>query len=217
MENKRNEVCQVLEIDADDQRSDQAQALYELSPRQILQVRTLNKTNAKFPRYCYGGDQQWWSMTPEEREEQAPLTCRWKFRIQYQDSRFRKNDRAYAWASVRMTEAELDGRFRVPDKENTVKWRGRTHRGGSHKPQVIDLDGLEVPLTRNDRQYTFADIFCGAGGASRGAVMAGFKVGPAHVWAFLSQTNLLAACIRCGLLACLLCDVATQLPRRSHV
>lgn len=197
MENKRNEVCQVLEIDADDQRSDEAQASFEFSPQQILQVRTLNKTNAKFPRYCYGGEEQWLSKTPVEREEQAPLTCRWKFRIQYQDSRFRKHDRADAWAFIRMNEAEADGQFRVPDKENTAKWRGRTHRGGSHKPQVINLDGLEVPLTRNDRLYTYADVFCGAGGASRGAVMAGLKVGVDHTLVFLNESNPLAACIRC--------------------
>lgn len=177
LENKRNEVCQVIEIDADDQRSEETQALAQINLQQILRIRTLNKTNAIFPKYQYGVDhRQWLEKTEKEREKQAPLTCRWKFRIPHKDSRLRKCDSPNAGALVGMSEDEADARFRVPDKETMVNFRGRTHRGGSHKLQVIDVDGFRVPLTRNDRQYTFADIFCGAGGASRGAVMAGLKV-----------------------------------------
>lgn len=176
LENKRNEVCQVLEINADDRRSDDVQALVQINPQQILRVRTLNKTNAIFPQYRFGGDRQWFKRTDKEREEQAPLTCRWKFRVQYQDSRFRKYERPDAWALVKVTEDEADRGFRVPDKELKVKFRGKTHRGGSHKPQVINVDGPRIPKTRRDRQYTFADVFCGAGGASLGATMAGYKV-----------------------------------------
>lgn len=221
LENKRNEVCQILEMDADDQRPAEVQALAQISPRQILRVRVLNKTNALFPKYQYGGDSRHrFGKTESEREDQAPLTCRWKFPIEYKDSRFRKYDKPDPSALVRLTEHEADERFRVPDKEIMVNFRGRTHRGGSYKPQIVDLDGLRVPTTRNDRQFTFADAFCGAGGASRGAVMAGLKVSLPHLWAFsrLKQkkeklisgySNSLAACIWCGSLACLLRNMAT--------
>lgn len=182
LENKRNEVCQILEINADDQRPDEVQALAQINPRQILRVRTLNKTNALFPKYQYGGDYRHrLGKSESEREDQAPLTCRVKFRIEYKDSRFRKYDKPDPSAFVRLTEHEADERFHVSDKEIMVNFRGRTHRGGSYKPQIVDLDGLRVPTTRNDRQFTFADAFCGAGGASRGAVMAGLKVTLLHL------------------------------------
>lgn len=176
LDNKRNELSQVLEIDANDQRSDEAQALFQISPRQILRVRTLNKTNASYRRYCFGGERQWRGKTNLELEKQAPLTCRWKYRIEYKDARFRKYDRPDFSTIVKLTEAEADGRFRVSDKELTADFRGRTQRGGSYKPQVVNLDGSEVLVTRKDRQYTFADMFCGGGGTSRGAAMAELKL-----------------------------------------
>lgn len=176
LDNKRNELSQVLEIDANDQRSDEAQALFQISPRQILRVRILNKTNADYRRYCFGGERQWRGKTNSELEEQAPLTCRWKYRIEYKDARFRKYDKPDFPSVMKLTEAEADGRFRVSDKELTADFRGRTQRGGSYKPQVINLDGSEAPVTRKDRQYTFADMFCGGGGTSRGAAMAELKL-----------------------------------------
>lgn len=181
LDNKRNEVCQVLEIDADDHRSDEDQALVQINPRQILRARVLNKTNTIYPQHRFGGDRQWHGKTDSELEKQAPLTCRCKSRIQYRDARFREHDKPDTWALVRLTEAEADGRFRIPDKELKADFRGRTQRGGSFKPQVINLDEPRVPATRNDRQYTFADVFCGAGGATRGAAMARFKVSPSPI------------------------------------
>lgn len=183
LENKRNEVCQIIEVDADDQRPDETQALVEVSLQQILQVRTLHKTNAIYPQHRYGDDPRWNSKTSLERERQGPLTCRWRYRVQYRDARFRRYGKPDAWVLVRMMEAEVDQRFACSDKEIRAAWRGRTSLGGSYKPDVIQLDGLGVPMARSDRQYTFADLFCGAGGASRGAVMVGLKVSlPSLFW-----------------------------------
>lgn len=203
LDNKRNEVCQIIEINANDQRSDEVQALSQINPRQILRVRILNKTNAIYPRYVFGSERKWLGKSKSELEEQAPLTCRWKARIQYQDARFRKHDKHDFPGMIKLTEAEADGRFRVSDKELTANFRGRTQRGGSHKPQVINLDGSAVPVTKKDRQYTFADMFCGGGGTSRGAAMAGLKVSrESHLCALarntmviLSSSNSSAACI----------------------
>jgi len=168
LEFQKNEVSQVLEIDSDDKRPNEAQALIEISPQQILQVRALNKTNSKYPDCRYGNDPQWLTRTPKEQEEQGPFTCRWKLYVEYRDARARQdNNKVYVTkAHLRMTQAEADEAFRVSDQEVKRKWRGRTHRGGSHKPSTA----------REDQQYTFGDTFCSAGGASRGAVLAGLKV-----------------------------------------
>lgn len=165
MEMKRNEVCQILEPDDDDNRSDESRRLFETNPQQILRVRTLYKTNALFPAYQYGG-QDWSHKTDLEREEQAPLTCRWKLRVDYEDSFPRKTGKRYG-DLIGIRQAEASPQFRRSDKEIRVEWRrGTTTRGGSHVPGP----------GAGKQQYTFADICCGAGGTSHGAVMAGLKV-----------------------------------------
>lgn len=179
LELKRNEICQILEVDADDQRSDQTQALLKINLEQILKVRTLHKTNAIFPDFSVGNDRQWARKPPLEQEEQAQLMCRWKFRIEHRDARSRRIGKPiYSGVLVRMTETEASRRFARSDQELRVNWRGRTKRGGSYQAEVIQLDGPGVPggSAGNKRQYTFADVFCGAGGTTRGAVMAGLKV-----------------------------------------
>lgn len=162
---KRNEVCQILEPDDDDNRSDESRRLFETNPRQILRVRILYKTNALFPDYQYGG-QNWSHKTDLEREEQAPLMCRYKLRVDYEDSFPRRTGKRYG-DLIGIRQAEASPQFRRSDKEIRVEWRrGITIRGGSH-----------IPGAGESQQYTFADICCGAGGTSHGAVMAGFKVG----------------------------------------
>lgn len=197
----------------------------QISLRQILRLRVLNKTNAIYPQYILGGERKWRGKTKSELDERAPLTCRWKARIPYQDARFRRYGKHDFPNIIKLTEAEADGRFRVSDKELMVNFRGRTHRGGSYKPQVINLDGSEVPVTRKDHQYTFADMFCGGGGTSRGAAMAELKVslspalsGQKHEGHLtLSLSNSPAACIWRGPRPCVLRNLATQLPGGSHV
>lgn len=169
VENKRNEVCQILEPDDDDNRSDEAQRLFETNPRQILRVRMLYKTNALFPTYRYGG-QDWSHKTVLEREEQGPLTCRYKYRIDYEDTSPRKTGKRYG-DLIGIRQAEASPQFRCSDMEIKTEWRGRrTIRGGSYVPEVGE------PVPAPGQQYTFADICCGAGGTSHGAVMAGFKL-----------------------------------------
>ncbi|KAL1870203.1 hypothetical protein Daus18300_005267 [Diaporthe australafricana] len=164
LEMKKNEICQILEVDTDDQRPDQTQALLEISLEHILKVRTLHKTNATFPQFYIGNDRS--GMTPSDQEQEAPLICRWKYRIEYRAARFRRRDKPDGGALIRMTEAEASRGFVCSDKELRVNWRGRIKRGGS----------FPTSSAVNKRQYTFADVFCGAGGTTRGAVMAGLKL-----------------------------------------
>lgn len=165
LELKRNEVCQILEINDDDDRPDEEQALFETNTRQILRVRKLYKTNALRPKYIYGHERGWRNTTEKEREEHAPLTCRWKFRMGYQNTQRRKANKPYDFALFMIRQAEASPQLCDSDKEIRLEWRGEpTIRGGSHKPEGAA------------QQYTVADLYCGAGGTSRGAVMAGMKV-----------------------------------------
>lgn len=154
LERKLNEVCQVLEVDSDDQRPDERQSMIHVGLRQILTKRVLNKTNASFPKFRYGSEPQWPSQPRAIREDEGPLTCRWKMRIEYRNQRFRDSLKAYEGALVRLSEADIqDRRFLVSDRMLRQRWHGQP-----------------TPL---GRPLTFADTFCGAGGATRGVEMAG--------------------------------------------
>lgn len=156
---KRNEVCQVSEIDCDDASPVNEQAMMEIDPEQILARRTCNKTNASFPNFQFGDDATREYGSVKEKEERAALTCRWKLRVEYRNARFRKACKSYAAAFVHLTEDDVeDPRYRVSDNGRLEDWRG-----------------APVLVTPGHR-YTFADTFCGAGGATRGATMERFEV-----------------------------------------
>ncbi|KAF5621744.1 DNA (cytosine-5-)-methyltransferase [Fusarium sp. NRRL 52700] len=84
---------------------------------------------------------------------------------------------------VRIDSSEVSRReYRISDEILRNRWRGTTAKGGSWNPfsggHLIDLES-ERP-NEEDRshgqQYTLFDSCSGAGGVSRGALMAGFKV-----------------------------------------
>lgn len=163
LECKLNEVCQVLEVDSDDARPDEEQAMMEISPRQVLALRTCNKTNASYPQFRFGDDPNWLSRSKKENEEGAVLTCRWKMRVEYRDARFREAHKPFGGALIHFTESDVkDQRYRISDEERRGGWRGT------------------VMAIRPGRRPTFADTFCGAGGASCGATREGFEVRSAH-------------------------------------
>ncbi|KLO84060.1 Uncharacterized protein LW93_848 [Fusarium fujikuroi] len=84
---------------------------------------------------------------------------------------------------VRIDSSEVSRReYRISNEILRNRWRGTTVKGGSWNPffggDLIDLES-ERP-NEEDRshgqQYTIFDSCSGAGGVSRGALMAGFKV-----------------------------------------
>lgn len=160
LEHKRNEVCQILEVDANDVRTIEEQAFMEISVNQVLTTRVLHKTNAPFPQHRFGDDPGWLLKSKAKREEQGPLTCRWKMRIDYQAARYRRNGRPLGGALIHLTADDVqDQAYRTPDQERREAWRGK-----------------EPESYQRGRRYTFCDAFCGAGGISRGAMMADFVV-----------------------------------------
>lgn len=168
LECKLNEVCQVLEINVNDGRSQEQQALIDIDPTQILTVRMLNKTNTKYPHCQWNNDSSWLGKSRQEREQRGPLTCRWKMRIEYQDAQHRKTCKPFGGAMIHMMEDNIEVQsFRTSDHERRKVWRGRD---------------LSPP---RGRRYTFGDIFCGAGGTSRGAVMAGFDVSTCYIYIYI--------------------------------
>ncbi|KAI3395806.1 hypothetical protein diail_819 [Diaporthe ilicicola] len=190
---KLNEVCVVLEVDDDDERPIEEQALVEVHPEDIKKARVLINTNKSFPACRF--DPVGYA-TKEQREEEGPLACRWTMSRHYKDSRQRKIGRCYGGALVHSTEndrGKIKKRNLGADNDRAHQWRGETILGGSdlEVPDVVEIDA-DVPgsdAIQTVQKYSFADFFCGAGGASRGAEMAGLKIVAAiESWMYACDT-----------------------------
>lgn len=161
----------------DDTRTDEEQALLEIGPEDILKKRVLTNTNKSFP-HCRFDPIAY--ATKAQREEQAPLTCRWKMRGVYKSAPQRRAGILQSQAFEHFSERhghKIKRRNLGIDKERSREWRGDTTLGGSTflEPDSTDDENICRKSIRFQR-YSFAEIAAGAGGASRGAEMAGLKV-----------------------------------------
>ncbi|KAH8647126.1 S-adenosyl-L-methionine-dependent methyltransferase [Xylariales sp. PMI_506] len=192
----RNEVCLVLQIDADDERTDEEQGLVEIALADILAVRHLHCTNASFPELIRFDTNSYRSVG--EIEERGMLVCRWKYRLVYKSAAARKN-RCVPLQFVIEHLAENDitkEKHRASDGARLNAWRGGRIRGGSYnvetktdlavvedldeQPEAIQLQGdarrQEWIELQPGQRYSLGDMFSGAGGTSLGAQQAGFHV-----------------------------------------
>ncbi|CRG86309.1 DNA (cytosine-5-)-methyltransferase [Talaromyces islandicus] len=84
------------------------------------------------------------------------------------------------WIIRYLTVDESDGVHRVSSSVLRQRWRGHTTAYGSAQRSARRLSPSEIQemadSPRLQRQYTFGDAFCGAGGVSVGAWKAGLRV-----------------------------------------
>jgi DNA (cytosine-5)-methyltransferase 1 len=182
---RRNEVCAVYEGLETDRRPIEEQGKIEIPVEDVIAPRYLTITNAPWPRYCE---------PPHDAQTEhfrgvgfGTLVCRWEYQVIYQSKSKKDVSSSLSKALVRIREGSVDRqRFAVRDRYITYEWiGGAVKRGGSHQappgldPQIPPREDF-CNLTERPRapgqRYTFFDAFCGAGGASRGAKMAGFHI-----------------------------------------
>lgn len=184
---KPNEVCRILHLQVGG--NDQTPALVDVPTTSIVKKRRLVVTNALYPEYrcedLKGMEDE--SERNLVKENFGTIVCRWNFRI----FSVRQGTKSKPVEEVleRVLANEVDqAQYRKNDEALSYKWRGGFIPGGSwspsnsSRPPAIDLDSDEPqPQTRprlreRGQKYTLFDTFSGAGGVSRGAQMAGFKV-----------------------------------------
>ncbi|KAG6367258.1 hypothetical protein INS49_001445 [Diaporthe citri] len=178
---RKNEVCEIYELDENDHRTYLEQALVEVPIQNIKTIRILHKTNRAFPECRFDPVRY---RTKKEREDRAPIICRWKQVLSYPDSRYRRQQRPIAGEVIEHYSQDdiPKERHRIPDSE-----RRKPHekiRGGSFVPNGAPKADPEASLIHQalKQKYAAADFFCGAGGSSKGAEMAGLKVLVACDW-----------------------------------
>lgn len=162
---KLNEVCEILAIDQ--QGSPDSPALVEAPIEAFVKVRKLTKTNVMWQPYSH--DQFDGIRDPKERdraiEALGMLFCRWQFTIVFVTQR--NAMKPVEEILRRFHENEVEPACRVRDEKTRADWRGDEKASGSRTPTY---------LPGGDHKYNLFDSFSGAGGVSRGAQMAGFRV-----------------------------------------
>ena len=181
LEHKLNEVTLMIEHDPDHH-------LVNLAA--VVKIRELTMTNQQYPALSFREiDPYSAALSVEYISAHSRLTCRWKYLKTSNDKGVLK----------RLTNAESDAGCSVSQSELRDRFRGRTIKGGISPgwlEEEIDFERVlqarsrnlgclwprtipainETPSRKHKRRYTLCDAFCGGGGVSSGAQMAGFRV-----------------------------------------
>ncbi|KAF4965321.1 hypothetical protein FSARC_6867 [Fusarium sarcochroum] len=158
---KSNEVCMLLYYDQDD--GTKTEEFVDINPSDVIQLQPLIATNAKWPNF-------------NRAKLEVCFTGQGSRKKQVEESLVRIHSRDVHESQYRVSEEVLSNR-----------WRGSTVKGGSWVPSLsthdhfIDLESegsrqTQTKTRSRGQKYTMFDSCSGAGGVSRGALMAGFKV-----------------------------------------
>lgn len=203
LEFKMNEVTMLLKCNGNDPRAAYHQSVETVQLADVVQIRQLVKTNQPFPTFSFReADPNYKSQGKDYVLKFGQLVCRTK-QIQVSKNegylqvfRYNETDEGYG-----IEDGELRRIFRGGTKRGGASQeflegeesfdrneRARCgnidllhfHRRTPFLDNPTDLTDNTVHRTSDSlsakQRYTFADAFCGAGGASRGAKAAGFRI-----------------------------------------
>jgi DNA (cytosine-5)-methyltransferase 1 len=185
-----NEICMILHSESSPTDADEGvrPQMVETSMEKVLRKRELRLTNATYPEHATptGGNDD---RPSPARRGSATLVCRWKLVVTYQGRGCKRRPDERILERIQHDEVAA-AEFRVPDDNLRSRWRDAGHGGATRPreaPTVSIEEGLHPPRGA-PRRYTLFDAYSGAGGVSRGAHTAGFRVAYAvdsapEVWA----------------------------------
>ncbi|KAM3434233.1 hypothetical protein MY4824_005572 [Beauveria thailandica] len=176
-----NEVCMVLHQHKQPGQKPDPPVLVDVEPQRVIRWRTLIITNAPFPAHAADMNRYARSRSLEQKriaaEKSAHIVCRWGLTVTYSITAANRNKAEEELLEHLRSDDLLDAKYRVSDNRVSELWRGPRQRGGGWKTTPESLKSLDTPISRGPGQtYTLFDSFSGAGGVSRGAQDAGFKI-----------------------------------------
>ncbi|POR34179.1 Modification methylase HphIA [Tolypocladium paradoxum] len=190
---KLNEVCTILHINRGDRETTDGNPIcFDVGPDLVVKKRTLVVTNAVYPEHrsprtvvsnASVGDRE---RQRHRTERRGVLVCRWRLKVYFTVHGRKTQPQEEALERIPASDVS-DSRYRISDETLCNRWRGGRVKGGSwsggQHNDLIDLDAVSRTSaagysgTRGSQQkYTVFDAFSGAGGVSRGAQSAGFKI-----------------------------------------
>ncbi|KAG9258670.1 S-adenosyl-L-methionine-dependent methyltransferase [Emericellopsis atlantica] len=175
--NKPNEVCRIEHIVAGG--LDPSPILMDVPLNKVGKVRSLIFTNALWPQFRsseLANTRRHAEYRPTPND--STLVCRWKFKIYSIPQGRSKKPVEEVFETISVTEVD-NPRHRVEDYHLSQQWRGGVTPGGAWAAgDTLPKSAEHVDITprRRGQKYTVLDAFSGAGGLSRGAQSAGFKI-----------------------------------------
>ncbi|KAI1324601.1 S-adenosyl-L-methionine-dependent methyltransferase [Xylariaceae sp. FL0255] len=181
---RRNELCALYDVLDTDRRYEDAQGLTDIPFRRVKRIRSLNQTNAEWPKHSYDRSQY---KNRAGIEDEAILCYRVKFVRYYKSAQLLAKRKLGGGAILWLRAADIkDPTLRVTDDSKRNSFRGGIVRGGSIKSgepiiPTVDIAGndQEQMLLRNILEgqcYTGCDNFAGGGGVTAGMKKAGISV-----------------------------------------
>lgn len=189
LQKKQNEVffLRFIERTADEDDLDHRPMYLDVGLESILRKRSLIITNAPWPEHSFSPLCAPLNEGIEEKkrrqrraERNGILACRWKLTVYYTTQG--RQTRTVEEVLERLLSGDVqEATYRLPDGALRNRWHGIYTRGGAwNGGRLVPVDLEAVPQAPHSRavgqKYTFFDAFSGAGGVSRGAKAAGFKV-----------------------------------------
>lgn len=174
-----NEVCWLEEIYLDESFVEDT-----ISVDHVVRIRRLRLTNKTYESFNLSHIMAW-HPTSKLYKDEGILFCRIKYEVIYKSHAQKSKDNSFSFVDkcVRgLYSPEVDDQFWEDptrlraDKQGIPTSRDR-HRSVSTTTLVGDEPSV-LPSSHhsNTKQYTFGDCFCGGGGMSCGAKMAGLEV-----------------------------------------
>ncbi|OAA55683.1 C-5 cytosine methyltransferase DmtA [Cordyceps fumosorosea ARSEF 2679] len=188
-----NEICVVLHVLKHPGQEPEPPVLVDVEPDCVVRWRKLIVTNAQYPAHAVDARRYARPSLSLEKQTKAaercgPVVCRWSITIQYSINARDRNKAEEELIEHLCSSDILHAEYRVPDE----------HNADPDAPRSLD-----TPIVRRpDQAYTLFDSFSGAGGVSRGAQDAGFKIRYAidkepEVWETYSQNFPFARLFKC--------------------
>lgn len=147
---KSNEVCQIVQLQESDIRSDKEQALQEIRVTQVRRRRGLKLTNQAFPALSW---REGWSISDsaERIENHAVLVCRWRYVCSYENATAQEKNSPKEKRLIRLREEDCDRGLGRSDTSLREQWRGETVAGGSSSA-VSSIETEQVDRERKSAQ-----------------------------------------------------------------
>ena len=176
MPDRMNEVVWMSSIAQDHFNEKRLPSLYEIPFAKARKVRQIVFTNVSF------NDMHAISVVSSSHSlyltDESLLFCRWKNLKVFSGRKLVEEELRTLWPHE--CDEKARGRPDNPKLSNTKRreqWHGAYAQAASYiSPALVTMPGDSITLARQTPKYTFGDAFCGAGGASRGADMAGLHV-----------------------------------------
>lgn len=179
-----NEVYWIEEIFLDGSAEDE-----NIPLEAILRLRQLKMTNKRYETMNVKHTMQWPPSSTLYRDE-GFLFCRLKYEVVYTSHAQKAKDNSVSFVDKcirNLTSEETDGEHWEDPGDIRASYRGEETPSMRHLRRsvstmtllgepVIDDDIQVVSDPASQKRYTFGDVFCGGGGMSCGAAMAGLLV-----------------------------------------